>query len=91
MDWQESRLGEELAPWSLVTWISIPDHLAERLGAEAEARGVTLDEVAAEFLAERVLASDASQTLAGLVGLGESGESDVSGRIDEVIAQRFTA
>lgn len=34
---------------------------------------------------------DAPMTLAGLVGLGESGESDVSERIDEVIAQRFTA
>ena len=74
-----------------MTSISIPDDLAERLAGEAEARGVTVDEVAAEILAERMPADDASMTLAGLVGLGESGESDVSERIDEVIAQRFTA
>lgn len=54
-------------------------------------RGVTVDEVAAEILAERMPAEDAPMTWAGLVGLGESGESDVSERIDEVIGQRFTA
>lgn len=74
-----------------MTTISIPDDLAERLAGEAEARGVTVDEVAAEILAERMPADDSPMTLAGLVGLGESGESDVSERIDEVIAQRFTA
>ena len=73
-----------------MTSISIPDDLAERLAGEAEARGVTVDEVAAEILAERMPADEAPLTLAGLVGLGESGESDVSERIDEVIAQRST-
>lgn len=63
----------------------IRDDLAERLAGQAEARGVTVDEVAAEILAERMPADDTPLTLAGLVGLGESGESDVSERIDEVI------
>ena len=65
--------------------------LPSKLAGEAEARGVTVDKVAAEILAERMHADDAPTTLAGLVGLGESGELDVSERIDEVIAQRSTA
>ena len=74
-----------------MTSISIPDDLAEQLASTAAARGVTVDEVAAELLAERMQAGDPPTTMAGLVGLGESGESNVSERIDEVIRQRFTA
>ena len=70
---------------------SIPDDLAQKLATTAAARGVTVDEVAAELLAERMQAGDPPTTMVGLVGLGESGESDVSERIDEVISQRFTA
>jgi len=74
-----------------MTSSSIPDDLAERLAREAEARNVTVDEVAVEILAERIPADHVPTTLAGLVGIGESGASDVSERIDGVIAQRFTA
>ena len=80
-----------LAHWIPMTSISIPDDLAEQLASAAAARGVTVDEVAAELLAERMQAGDPPTTMAGLVGLGESGESNVSERIDEVISQRFTA
>jgi hypothetical protein len=73
-----------------MTSISIPNDLAERLACEAVARGVTVVAAAAEILAERLPADDFPTTLAGLVGLGESGKSDVSERIDEVIAQPFT-
>lgn len=71
--------------------ISIPDDLAERLADEADARGVSVEELAAEFLAERMPVDGSPRTLAGLVGLGESGATDISERIDEVIGQRFTA
>jgi hypothetical protein len=60
----------------------VPDDLAERLAAE---------EVAAEIPAERMPAGDSSPTLTGLVGIGQSDESDVSERIDKMIAQRFGA
>ena len=83
--------GPSTGTMETMTSISIPDDLAERLAGEAEARGVTVDEVVAEILAERMPADDSATTLAALVGLGESGETDVSARIDEVIAQRFTA
>ncbi len=76
--------------WSM-TSISIPDDLAERLAAAAASRGVSIDEVATEILTERVVVREAPATMAGLVGLGESGESDLSERIDEVIAARFSA
>lgn len=74
-----------------MTSISIPDDLAKRLAEEADARGVSVDEIAAEFLAERMPVDESPRTLAGLVGLGESGETDISERIDEVVGQRFTA
>ncbi len=73
-----------------MTSISIPDDLAERLADEANARGVTVDEIAAQLLAERMSVGESPRTLEGLVRLGESGESDVSERINDVVAQRFT-
>ena len=74
-----------------MTSISISDDLAERKAAAAASRGVSIDEVATEILTERVAVREALATMAGLVGLGESRESDLSERIGEVIAARFSA
>ena len=71
-----------------MTSISISNDLAERLAAAAASRGVSIDEVATEILTERVAVRVAPATM---VGIGESGESDLSERIDEVIAARFSA
>lgn len=61
------------------TTVELPEPLAARLAAEAAARGVTVEAVAIEALADRYAPDDAGDldnTLAAFIGCGASGRTE---------------
>ncbi len=57
--------------------LHLPDELVDRLAAEASRRGVTVDELAAETLADRFPARanpDDRDALEAFIGSGDSGD-----------------
>jgi len=73
------------------TTVKIPDALDARLRHEAARRGTTISEVTREALAE-YFGDDPAETgpgkrrRLGAAGTGHSGRSDISERIEEIIA-----
>ena len=67
------------------TTLKIPDGLDARLRHEAARRGVTISEVSREAL-EAYLGGSPGRRRFGAAGVGGSGRSDVSERIEEILA-----
>lgn len=67
------------------TTLKIPDALDARLRHEAERRGVTISEVSREAL-EAYLVGPPGRRRLGAAAAGRSGCSDVSERIEEILA-----
>ncbi len=67
------------------TTLKIPDALDARLRHEAERRGVTISEVNREAL-EAYLIGPPGRRRLGAAGAGRSGRSDVSDRIEQILA-----
>jgi predicted transcriptional regulator len=66
------------------TTVKLPDDLDSRLRHEARRRGVTIADVTREAL-EAHLGSGSRRRL-GAAGAGRSGRTDVSERIEEILA-----
>ena len=69
------------------TTLKIPDSLDARLRHEAERRGTTISEVNREAL-EAYLLEPGERRRLGAAAAGHSGHSDVSERIEEILAAR---
>lgn len=67
------------------TTLKISDALDARLRHEAERRGVTISEVSREAL-EAYLAVPRGRRRLGAARVGRSGRSDISERIEEILA-----
>jgi plasmid stability protein len=67
------------------TTLKIPDALDARLRHEAARRGVTMSEVSREAL-EAYLVGPPGRRRLGAAAAGRSGRSDVSERIEEILA-----
>ena len=65
------------------TTVKIPDDLDARLRKEAERRGLTISEVTRIALEEHV---GGGRRRLGAAATGRSGQSDISERIEEIIA-----
>lgn len=73
--------------------VRIPDDIADRLAAEAAQRGSTTEDVAADLLAQHAPPAQASLPSTGhrfaFIGIGSSGRSDLSERVEELLAEDF--
>lgn len=67
------------------TTVKIPDDLDARLRHEAQRRGATIAEISREAL-EAYLGGPSTRRRLGAAGAGHSGGSDVSERIEEILA-----
>ena len=67
------------------TTVKIPDALDARLRHEAERRGVTISEITREALEAYLVGSGRRRRL-GAAKAGRSGATDVSERIEEILA-----
>jgi predicted transcriptional regulator len=67
------------------TTVKIPDALDARLRHEAERRGTTIAEISREAL-EAYLGGPSTRRRLGAASAGHSGRSDVSERIEEILA-----
>ncbi len=67
------------------TTVKIPDALDAKLRHEAQRRGATISEISREAL-EAYLGGPSTRRRLGAAGSGHSGRSDVSERIEEILA-----
>ncbi|WP_295702184.1 CopG family transcriptional regulator [Lapillicoccus sp.] len=67
------------------TTVKIPDQLDARLRHEAERQGVTIADISRAAL-EAYLSEPSGPRRLGAAGAGRSGRSDVSERIEEILA-----
>jgi predicted transcriptional regulator len=67
------------------TTVKIPEALDARLRHEAERRGTTISEISREALEAYLVGSSGKRRL-GAAGAGRSGRSDISERIEEILA-----
>jgi hypothetical protein len=67
------------------TTLKIPESLDARLRHEAERRGMTISEVSREAL-EAYLGGTSGRRRLGAAKAGHSGKTDVSERIEEILA-----
>jgi hypothetical protein len=67
------------------TTLKIPDELDARLRHEAELRGVTISEINREAL-QAFLVGPPGRRRLGAAAAGRSGRSDVSERIEQILA-----
>jgi predicted transcriptional regulator len=67
------------------TTVKIPDALDARLRHEAERRGVTISQLSREAL-EAYLTAPSGRRPLGAAKAGRSGHTDVSERIEEILA-----
>jgi len=67
------------------TTVKLPDALDARLRHEAKRRGTTIADINREAL-EAYLGAPSSRRRLGAAGAGRSGSSDVSERIEEILA-----
>lgn len=68
------------------TTVKIPDELDARLRQEAKRRGVTISQVTREALEARLGAVGGRRRLLS-IGAGNSGRSDISERIEELLPE----
>ena len=67
------------------TTVKIPDELDARLRHEAELRGTTISDVSRRAL-ETYFGGASTRRRLGAAGAGHSGRSDISERIEEILA-----
>lgn len=67
------------------TTVKLPDELDARLRHEAERRGSTVSELTREAIEHHLSSPNGRRRLLA-AGAGHSGRSDVSGRIEEILA-----
>ena len=67
------------------TTVKIPDALDARLRHEAERRGTTISDISRQAL-EAYFGGPSTRRRLGAAGAGHSGRSDVSERIEEILA-----
>lgn len=67
------------------TTVKIPDHLDAKLRHEAQRRGATIADITREAL-EAYLGEGLTRRHLGAAGAGRSGQSDISERIEEILA-----
>lgn len=85
-----------------MTTLHVPDDLAAQLAAEAARRGIGVDELSAELLRAGLGGGDALEAFIGSgrsgqartrrprsLAAGNSGRSDISERVDELLADGF--
>lgn len=70
------------------TTVKLPDSLDARLRHEAERRGTTIAEISREAL-EAYLGGPSARRRLGAAAAGRSGSSDVSERIEEILASEI--
>jgi hypothetical protein len=68
------------------TTVKIPDALDARLRHEAARRGMTIADISREALEAYLGTSPSNRRHLGAAGAGRSGHSDVSERIEEILA-----
>ena len=71
------------------TTVKIPDALDARLRHEAQRRGTTIADISREAL-EAYLGGPSTRRRLGAAAAGRSGRSDVSERIEEILAAEGT-
>lgn len=71
------------------TTVKIPDELDARLRHEAEMRGTTISDISRQAL-EAYFGGPSRRRL-GAAGAGHSGRSDISERIEEILAAEVTS
>lgn len=78
-------------PWMIMSTVHLPDDLADRLATEAARRGMTVDELAAQALADRFPAGTDSEPRRRLafVAIGGSGQARGGAQADELLAEGF--
>ncbi len=77
--------GKGMLAYMQRTTVKLPDELDARLRHEAERRGVTVSELTREAI-ETLLNAPRGQRRLLAAGAGASGVSDVSERIEEILA-----
>lgn len=76
--------GKGMLAYMKRTTVKIPDALDARLRHEAHRRGTTISEISREAL-EAYLGVGSRRRL-GAAGVGRSGRSDISERIEEILS-----
>jgi hypothetical protein len=71
------------------TTVMIPDDLDARLRHEAKRRAMTMSEVTREAL-EAHLGTGPGRRRLRAVGIGKSGSSDTSTRVDEILGEEWS-
>lgn len=72
------------------TTVKLPDDLDARLRHEAERRGLTVSQLTREAIEVHLGGRGRRRKLLA-AGAGASGHADISGRIDELLAQEVVA
>ncbi len=67
------------------TTVKLPDEVDRELREEAARRGITISELTREAIAAYLPHQRGRRTLRA-AGVGDSGRSDISARIDEILA-----
>jgi predicted transcriptional regulator len=67
------------------TTVKIPDELDARLRHEAELRGTTISDISRQAL-EAYFGGPSKRRMLGAAAAGRSGRSDISERIEEILA-----
>ena len=80
-----TRFGEGMLAYMKRTTVKIPDSLDARLRHEAARRGMTISEISREAL-EAYFGGPSIRRQLGAAGAGHSACSDVSERIEEILA-----
>lgn len=70
--------------------VTLPDEIATRLDEEHRRRAVPASAIIREAVEHYLGSSETSEPL-GIIGLGASGEHDVSERIEEILLNEWTA
>ena len=73
------------------TTVKIPDELDRRLRHEAARRGMTISELTREAIERHLGADGSGRRRLGAAAAGRSGRSDVSERIEEILASEVDA
>lgn len=64
----------------------VPDEVAERLAVEADLRGVSAEDIAAEVLTLHVPSGARDYKMARFVGKSRSGRHDLSEHVEEILS-----
>ena len=65
--------------------VTVPDEIAEQLASEANERGTSAEEIAAEVLVSHVPPASRTRPLPSWVGAAHSGRDDLSERHEEIL------